>query len=46
MKAGALLTQGDFAMAKSVIDEALRIDPEDEEALKILEMVEPALPSA
>jgi tetratricopeptide (TPR) repeat protein len=46
MKAGALLTQGDFAMAKSVIDEALRIDPEDEEALKILEMVEPALSSA
>ncbi len=30
-------------MAKTVIDEALKIDPEDEEALKILEMVESAL---
>ena len=46
MKAGALLTRGDFSMAKNVIDEALRIDPEDEEALKILEMVESALSSA
>ena len=45
MKAGALLTRGDFSMAKTVIDEALRIDPEDEEALKILEMVESALSS-
>ncbi len=43
MKAGALLTRGDFSMAKTVIDEALKIDPEDEEALKILEMVESAL---
>jgi len=45
MKAGALLTRGDFSMAKTVIDEALKIDPEDEEALKILEMVESALTS-
>ena len=45
MKAGALLTRGDFSMAKTVIDEALKIDPEDEEALKILEMVESALRS-
>lgn len=45
MKAGALLTGGDFAMAKKVIDEALMVDPEDEEALKILEMVESALTS-
>ena len=46
MKAGALLTREDFSMAKKVIDEALKIDPEDEEALKILEMVESALSSA
>ena len=45
MKAGALLTRGDFSMAKTVIDEALKIDPEDEEALKILDMVESALTS-
>ena len=45
MKAGALLTRGDFSIAKTVIDEALKIDPEDEEALKILEMVESALRS-
>ena len=45
MKAGALLTRGDFSIAKTVIDEALKIDPEDEEALKILEMVESALTS-
>ncbi|WP_292426570.1 lipopolysaccharide assembly protein LapB [Methanoregula sp.] len=45
MKAGALLTRGDFSMAKKVIDEALKIDPEDEEALKILETVESALTS-
>lgn len=45
MKAGALLTRGDFAMAKAIIDEALKIDPDDEEALKILEMVESALSS-
>ena len=45
MKAGALVTRGDFALAKNVIDEALKINPEDEEALKILEMVESALSS-
>ncbi|MDD5141979.1 tetratricopeptide repeat protein [Methanoregula sp.] len=45
MKAGALLTQGDFTLAKNVIDEALRIDPEDEEALRILEMVKSSLAS-
>jgi len=45
MKAGALLTRGDFTLAKNVIDEALRIDLEDEEALRILEMVKSALTS-
>lgn len=45
MKAGALLTRGDFTIAKSVIDQALKIDPEDEEALKIHQMVESALSS-
>ena len=42
MKAGALLTRGDFSMAKKVIDEALKIDPEDEEALKIRDLIETA----
>jgi len=43
MKAGAQVTRGDFASAKNIIDEALKIDPEDEEAMKILEMVKSAL---
>lgn len=43
MKAGALLTRGDFTIAKTVIGDALKIDPENEEALKILELVESAL---
>ena len=42
MKAGALLTQGDLSEAKSVINEALKIDPEDKESLKILKLIESA----
>jgi len=43
MKAGAILTQGNPMAAKDIIDEALRIDPEDAEALTILRLIESAL---
>jgi Tfp pilus assembly protein PilF len=46
MKAGALLTRGDFASAKEVIDVAVKIDPEDDEVLTILEQAKSALPPA
>lgn len=46
MKAGALLIRGDFALAKNVIDEAVKIDPDDDDVLTILEQVKSALPPA
>ena len=45
MKAGALLLRGDFLDAKNVIDEALTIDPEYNEALTILGAIKSALSS-
>lgn len=45
MKAGALLLRGDFLDAKNVIDEALTLDPEYNEALTILGAIESGLSS-
>jgi tetratricopeptide (TPR) repeat protein len=43
MKAGALLLRGDFLDAKNVIDEALTLDPEYNESLTILGVIESGL---
>lgn len=45
MKSGTLLIRGDFLEAKNVIDEALTIDPENNEALTILVAIKSALSS-
>lgn len=43
MKSGTLLIRGDFLEAKNVIDEALTIDPENNEALTIFAAIKSAL---
>ena len=45
MKSGTLLIRGNFLEAKNVIDEALTINPENNEALTILAAIKSALSS-